>query len=68
VPPCYRAAMAEPSPADRIEAAIARIEAAVAARTAAANAMADRHEALRARMAEAVTALDEVIARVPGHG
>ena len=58
--------MAEPSTAaDRIEAAINRIEAAVAARAADARDLSTRHEALRARMAEAVAALDDVIARQP---
>jgi hypothetical protein len=58
--------MAEPSTAaDRIEAAINRIEAAVAARAADARDLSIRHEALRARMAEAVSALDDVIARRP---
>lgn len=47
----------------RIEAAIARIEAAVEARTQGSDMLAHRHAALRARMAEAVAALDDVIAR-----
>ncbi len=53
----------EPTALDRIDGAIARIEAAVAARTRAANALARRHAALKSRMAEAVAALDDVIAR-----
>ncbi len=57
--------MTEPSPADRIDTALARIEAAIAARTAGAEAMSRRHAALKARMAEAVSALDDVIARGP---
>ncbi|SEN22285.1 hypothetical protein SAMN05192583_2284 [Sphingomonas gellani] len=56
----------EPSAADRIDAAIIRIEAAVSARAAEARALSDRHAALKARMAEALTALDDVIARTPG--
>lgn len=55
--------MANPSPADRIDVALARIEAAIAARSAGAEAWAQRHAALKARMAEAVSALDDVIAR-----
>ena len=51
------------SAVDRIDAAIARIEAQIAARADAADALARRHAALKARMAEAVSALDDVIAR-----
>ena len=49
--------------ADRIDAALARIEAAIAARAADGDALARRHAALKARMAEAVAALDDVVAR-----
>ena len=52
-----------PPAVDRIEAAIARIEAAVAARVERGDILAQRHAALQARMAEAVSALDDVIAR-----
>lgn len=52
-----------PSAVDRIDAAIARIEAQIALRAEAGDALARRHAALKARMAEAVAALDEVIAR-----
>ncbi len=52
-----------PTAVDRIDAAIARIETAIATRAAAGDALARRHAALKARMAEAVSALDEVIAR-----
>jgi hypothetical protein len=58
--------MADPDPTtalDRIDRALARIEAAAAARTAANTALTRRHETLRTRMAEAVAALDAVIAR-----
>ena len=48
---------------ERIDAAIARIEAAIAKRTKDAESLAQRHDALKARMAEAVAALDDVIAR-----
>ncbi|MET3760594.1 hypothetical protein [Sphingomonas sp. UYEF23] len=48
---------------DRIDRALERIEAAAAARTASTAALQKRHEKLRARMAEAVSALDTVIAR-----
>ena len=52
-----------PAATDRIDAAIARIEAAIARRAESGDALARRHAALKARMAEAVSALDEVIAR-----
>jgi len=56
--------MADPHPAtDRIDAAIARIEAAIDARAIAADRLSRRHAALKSRMAEAVAALDDVIAR-----
>lgn len=55
--------MSELPAADRIDAAVARIETAIAARAAAGDALARRHDALKARMAEAVAALDDVIAR-----
>ena len=48
---------------DRIDAAIARIEAAIDSRAVAAEKLSRRHAALKARMAEAVDALDEVIMR-----
>lgn len=53
----------EINPVDRIEAAIARIEAAIAARNDAASALAARHSTLRHRMAEAIEAIDDLIAR-----
>jgi hypothetical protein len=48
---------------DRIERAVERIEQASMARLQTADSLARRHAALRARMAEAVKALDELIAR-----
>ncbi len=51
------------SPSERVAAALARIEAAIEARDRAGDALAKRHVALKARMAEAVAALDDVIAR-----
>lgn len=51
------------SAADRIERAIARIEAASARRMREAEALGRRHAALRESMTEAVAALDDVIAR-----
>ena len=48
---------------DRIDRALSRIEAAAAARDTSVVALTRRHEALRSRMAEAVAALDAVIAR-----
>ncbi|MEH3159144.1 MAG: hypothetical protein PGN08_14300 [Sphingomonas taxi] len=68
-PPAAAPAIDEPKAADeptavaRIDAAIARIETAIAARAKAGDSLARRHAALKARMAEAVSALDEVIAR-----
>ena len=53
----------EPTALDRIDGAIARIEAAVRARAKEGDALARRHAALKSRMAEAVAALDDVIAR-----
>ena len=53
----------QPLPMQRIDAAIARIDAALTRRAQAQDALARRHAALKARMAEAVTALDDVIAR-----
>ena len=58
----YRLVM-HATPLARINTALDRIDAAVRAHTAAAAAGAKRHEALRARVAEAVAALDDVIAR-----
>lgn len=55
-------AVDRPPAVDRIERAVARIEAATTARAAAGRALAERHAALRERMAEAVAALDVVIA------
>lgn len=65
--PAYPDAMTETRPAaQRIDAALARIEGAIDARARAADALARRHAALKARMAEAVSALDDVIARGNG--
>ncbi|WP_230481831.1 Atg14 domain-containing protein [Sphingomonas sp. Leaf21] len=51
------------SSVERIDRAIARIEQAIRARAAKEDALARRHAALKARMADAVSALDEVISR-----
>jgi F0F1-type ATP synthase delta subunit len=51
---------------DRIEWALTRIERAVQQNKLANAALARRHAALKSRMAEALTALDEVIAREGG--
>ncbi|MBX9796567.1 hypothetical protein [Sphingomonas sp.] len=48
--------------AARIEQALQRIEAALARRDAAHRALADRHAALRRQMAQAVEALDALLA------
>ena len=50
----------------RIEAALARIERATADRDRSVELLRDRHAALRARMADAVAALDAAIARAEG--
>ena len=56
-----------PPPAlDRIDRAIARIEAAVAGRDRATEAAVRRHAALRTRIEHAVAALDDVLARSDG--
>ncbi|MDP5278373.1 hypothetical protein Q9Q95_05510 [Sphingomonas sp. DG1-23] len=52
-----------PSPEDRIEQALARIETAAAARAYATARLARRHSKLRARIEEAVASLDVLIAR-----
>ena len=54
---------AELSAADRIDRAIARIEAASQARQASIVSLTARHSGLRSRIAEAVAALDEVTAQ-----
>ena len=61
--------MAEETPLpalDRIDRAIARIEAVLAERARATEEALQRHATLRARMEEAVAALDDVIARGGG--
>jgi len=55
--------MAEASPTDRIDAALARIERALAARDKSVQDLRDRHESLRARVGEAIAALDALGAR-----
>ena len=55
--------MAETTPSDRIERALARIEAAAAARAYAAERLSRRHATLRARIENAVASLDTLIAR-----
>ena len=49
------------SAAERIDRALARIDTAVAQRTAAHRTLARRHAALRARMGEAIEALDKLL-------
>ncbi|OYY90122.1 MAG: hypothetical protein B7Y45_09490 [Sphingomonas sp. 28-66-16] len=49
--------------ADRIERALRRIETAAAGRDTAMRALAERHQALRARMGEAIEALDAAIGK-----
>lgn len=62
----YRAAMTNSPPLQRIEAAIARIESATAARRADREALARRHARLRESMTQAIAALDEMLAREDG--
>jgi hypothetical protein len=50
--------MADINPSSRIDAAIKRIEAAVARRNEATRKLTVRHETLRARVEEAISALD----------
>ena len=52
-------------PADRIENALARIEAAGAAKSFALERIQQRHTRLRARIEDAVASLDTLIAREP---
>ncbi|OYY67360.1 hypothetical protein [Sphingomonas sp. 28-63-12] len=47
---------------DRIDLALVRIEAALADRPPADSGLADRHAVLKQRMAEAITALDAILA------
>jgi len=54
-----------PAAVERIERAIARIEAAVTDREHANAALAERHEALRLRIEDAIRDLDAVIAGEP---
>ena len=51
------------SSVERIDRAIARIEQTIRSRAAKEDALTRRHAALKARMAEAVSALDDVISR-----
>jgi len=55
--------MTDISPLQRIEAAVARIEAAAAAQRQESDSLARRHATLREAMASAVGTLDEIIAR-----
>lgn len=55
--------MAEASPTDRIDAALARIERAVQTRDRSTTDLKQRHDALRARVGEAIAALDALGAR-----
>ncbi|MDQ2878465.1 MAG: hypothetical protein M3R41_05255 [Pseudomonadota bacterium] len=54
---------ASPSAIDRIDKALARIEAAAAAHGTRDETLAKRHQVLRDRVSQAVEALDAVIAR-----
>lgn len=54
------------SAAARIDRALTRIDTAVAARASAHDTLARRHAALRARMGEAIAALDKLLADARG--
>ena len=55
-------------PANRIEQALARIEAAGAARSFALDRLEQRHAKLRTRIEEAITSLDMLVARETAGG
>ena len=55
--------MAEPTPTDRIDAALTRIERATEARGRSASDLQQRHDNLRARVGEAIAALDALGAK-----
>ena len=61
--PCYLPTMADASPTDRIDAALARIERALSARDRSAQDLKTRHESLRTRVGEAIAALDALGAK-----
>lgn len=63
VPVLFRLTMADASPTDRIDAALSRIERAVQARDRSAAELKQRHDALRAKVGEAIAALDALGAR-----
>ncbi|MFA6124885.1 MAG: hypothetical protein WCS75_10265 [Sphingomonas sp.] len=52
-----------PAALDRIDRALARIDAAAQARTTRFEALSRRHETLRARMTDAIAALDAILER-----
>jgi hypothetical protein len=55
--------MSEASPTGRIDAALSRIERAIAARERSAIDLKQRHDALRAKVGEAISALDALGAK-----
>ena len=55
--------MADTSPTDRIDAALARIERAIEKRNQSVEDLAHRHDMLRARVGDAIAALDSLGAR-----
>jgi hypothetical protein len=55
--------MADASPTDRIDAALARIERALAARDQVSQDLKARHDALRSKVGEAIAALDALGAK-----
>ncbi|WP_293991712.1 hypothetical protein [Sphingomonas sp.] len=55
--------MTDASPTDRIDAALARIERAIATRDRSVQDLKQRHDALRAKVSEAISALDALGAR-----
>lgn len=55
--------MADASPTDRIDAALARIERAVTSRDKSSSDLKERHDALRAKVGDAIAALDALGAK-----
>ncbi|MDB5677731.1 hypothetical protein [Sphingomonas bacterium] len=55
--------MADASPTDRIDAALSRIERAAQSRDRSASDLKQRHDALRAKVGEAISALDALGAK-----
>jgi len=68
MPPCAYPTIMVSNPADRIEQALVRIEAAGAAKSYALDRLGQRHARLRSRIEQAVASLDTMIARETAEG